>query len=45
MQHSTLKGKNIEDRYSLIGDVKLCLKPEYHRYAQSCPHPNLWLEF
>ena len=44
MQHSTLKRKNIEDRYSLIGDVKLCLKPEYHRYAQSCPHPNLWLE-
>ena len=44
MNHSTLKKENLEDRYSLIGDIKLCLKPEYNLYPQSCPHHTFWLE-
>jgi len=44
MNHCTLKKENLEDRYSLIGDIKLCLKPEYNLYPQSCPHHTLWLE-
>jgi len=44
LQHSTLKKENLEDRYCLIGDIKLCLKPEHNIHHQSCPHPSLWLE-
>jgi hypothetical protein len=43
LTHSTLKKQNLEDRYVIAGDVKLCLKPEYNLHHQSMPHPNLWL--
>ena len=43
LQHSTLKKQNIGDRYTIPGDIKLCLKPEYNLYHQSIPHPDLWL--
>ena len=42
--HSTLKKENIGDRYTIPGDIKLSLKPEYNLYHQSIPHPSQWLE-
>ena len=34
----------IGDRYTIPGDIKLSLKPEYNLYHQSIPHPSQWLE-
>jgi len=43
LSHSTIKNKNLGDRYVIAGDIKLCLKPEYNLHHQSIPHPSRWI--
>lgn len=45
LMHSTLKKDNLGDRYVIAGDIKLCLKEEYHQHHQGMQNPNLWLKF
>ena len=42
--HSTLKKRNIGERYTIPGDIKLCLKSKYNLHHQSLPSPDLWLK-
>ena len=42
--HSTLKKQNIGERYTIPGDIKLCLKSKYNLHHQSLPSPDLWLK-
>jgi hypothetical protein len=44
LMHSTLKNKNLSDRYVIAGDIKLTLKEEYNLYHQTTPDPTLWLK-
>ena len=42
--HSTIKGKDTEERIVIAGDVRVTLKPDYSNYHQGCTHPTQWLE-
>ncbi len=44
LPHSTIKRKNLRDRYVIAGDVKVTLKPQFVKQVHSIPHPSQWLE-